>query len=144
MRYVLTLLLALAAFGCADEPDTTTDTDTQATAGAAAPDVGVTAPALTACYAAKSKIKAKYGCVSGWVEGANQLYNTSGTCPDNKDYYIFKTPGQPPANQAVRFEVDWRTHSTNPPDVGLQFRHYQQCNCANDPCFKCDSNGNPI
>jgi len=156
MRYaILTIVFAVFAVGCAEsfdapQPDPIHNI-TEAAAGRAAPtpstrdeenykwpepgpspEVGGVVSALTACSAAKQKIKARYGCSYGWVETSSEFRNESGSCSGGEQYLIFKTSSQPTDGQ-VRFEVD-RKQCVPDAGCGWVFRHYAKCDCYNTPC----------
>src|ERR1043165_7324775 len=102
MRLIaMTLLTLIAALsGCSDDPDPDTGTHVSADAsvedaGEDVRDVGSKSEALSACYAAKSKAKARYNCTGGWAEYSNELLNTSYLCPYQRHYSIWLTPTQP-------------------------------------------------
>ena len=100
---------------------------------------GVAKQELGACYAAKSKLKASYGCSSGWVEDQYEMRNMSGTCR-NGEKLLAWTPDNQPTNGDVLFEVDLQFCRNG--NCGWRLKHYRRCNCANDPCRTTDSNGN--
>jgi hypothetical protein len=147
MRNILFLVLAFgASCGCAAYDEQCYEhlqpaTPAASTAGAAAPapttnkiwtGVGVSVEELQVCYAAKSKIIARYTqCGEGFEELPTEL-RSRGVCANNKDYLIFNAPM--PRKGYAKFEVDRREH-VDGGSGGWRLYQYVECDCASsEPC----------